>query len=63
MVDKKVIELHRKLVELQEELSSHADIVDDPQCAALCETSAEAINGLETAFDHFMNKTEKAWQK
>lgn len=60
--DEKVQELHGKLRELADELRLHAEDVDDPRCAALCETSAEVVAGLETAFEHFLNKSEKAWR-
>jgi hypothetical protein len=62
-MDAKTTELHNKIQTLRDELSSHADSIDDPQCAALCETSAEAMGGLSTAFEHFKNHSEKAWQK
>ncbi|HVZ11684.1 MAG TPA: hypothetical protein VG965_01515 [Patescibacteria group bacterium] len=54
--------LQRKVEELRDELKSHAAQVDDPKCAALCETSAEVLTGVDTAFDHFLNQSEKAWQ-
>jgi hypothetical protein len=62
-MDARTEELHKKIQALSDELSSHANVIDDPQCAALCETSAEAMGGLSTAFDHFKNRSEKAWQK
>ena len=40
--EEKVQELRGKLHELASELKRHAEEVDDPKCAALCETSAEA---------------------
>lgn len=61
--DEKVEELHTKIRELRDELKQHAEKVENPRCAALCETSAEVAGGLETAFDHFLNKSEKAWQE
>jgi hypothetical protein len=38
-----------------------ADLTD-PKAQALFETSAEVLGGLIKAFDHYENKTEKAWQ-
>jgi hypothetical protein len=60
--EEKVQELHKKVRDLRDELKEHAGQTDDPRCAALCETSAEVMGGLETAFDHFLEKSEKAWQ-
>ena len=62
MDDEKVQELHRKVRELRDELKAHAAITSDPKCAALCETGGEVVGGLEEAFDHFIAKSEKAWQ-
>lgn len=47
---------------LRDELRQHGEQTGDPKCAALCETAAEVVGGLETAFDHYINKSEKAWQ-
>lgn len=60
--DEKVQELRAKLVGLRDEIKTHAQEVDDPKCAALCETSSEVLTGLETAFDHYLHKSEAAWQ-
>jgi hypothetical protein len=61
--DEKVEELRDKIRELRDELRTHAQQVEDPRCAALCETSAEVAGGLEMAFDHYLNKSEVAWQE
>lgn len=58
----KVEELHHKVRELRDELKAHAEVTDDPKCAALCETSGEVLGGVETAFDHYLQRSEKAWQ-
>ncbi len=58
----KTQELHKKVKELRDELKEHAQMVDDPKCAALCETSGEVLSGIEEAFDHYLQKSEKAWQ-
>jgi hypothetical protein len=60
--DDKVEELRKKVGNLRDELRAHGEITDDPKCAALCETSAEVLGGLELAFDHFLERSEKAWQ-
>jgi hypothetical protein len=36
--------------------------VDDPKARALFETSAEVLGGLITAYDHFEQRSEAAWQ-
>ena len=36
--------------------------VDDPRAQALFETTAEALEGLVTAFTHYEQEVEKAWQ-
>ena len=36
--------------------------VDDPQARALFETTAEVLNGLVAAYDHYESKSEKPWQ-
>jgi hypothetical protein len=60
----KTEELHKKIKELRDELQTHAEEQSskDPKCSALCETSGEVLGGLEKAFDHFLNKSEKAWE-
>lgn len=63
MDDERVAELQAKISELGNELREHGAEVDDPSCAALCETSAEVLGGLETAFEHYQDRSEAAWQK
>jgi hypothetical protein len=36
--------------------------MDEPKAQALFETAAEVITGLDTAFKHFEEKSEKAWE-
>ncbi len=36
--------------------------VDDPKAKALFETTAEVLQGLITAFEHYENKSEEAWR-
>jgi hypothetical protein len=57
----KELQSHIRLV--QEEMKRHAGETSDPKCAALCETSAEVLSGLETAFAHFLARSEKAWEQ
>ena len=62
MEDEKVQELHHKVKALRDELKEHASQTENPKCAALCETAGEVVGGIEEAFDHFIAKSEKAWQ-
>jgi len=36
--------------------------VDDPKAQALFETAAEVLSGLDTAFQHFEQKSEEVWK-
>lgn len=36
--------------------------VSDPKAKALFETSAEVLLGLVTAYEHFENRSEPAWE-
>lgn len=37
--------------------------IDEPQLAAMVETSAEVLGGLIKAFDDYEKKNEAAWRK
>ncbi|MCA9956018.1 MAG: hypothetical protein KC434_14920 [Anaerolineales bacterium] len=37
--------------------------VDEPQARALFETSAEVLSGLKTAYQHYEQQSEAAWQR
>lgn len=51
------------LQEMVDHLRKDISKVDEPQAKALFETSAEVINGLITAFKHYEEKNEEAWNK
>ena len=36
--------------------------IDDPKAQALFETAAEVISGLDSAFEHYEEKSESAWK-
>ncbi|HJP81275.1 MAG TPA: hypothetical protein VJ841_02700 [Candidatus Saccharimonadales bacterium] len=55
-------DLQSKITVLRDEVRAHAQEVDLAKCAALCETSAEVLTGLETAFEHYRTKSEAVWQ-
>jgi hypothetical protein len=51
--------------QLRETLTlARADIerLDDPKAQALCETTAEVLQGLVTAYEHYAAKSEAAWR-
>jgi hypothetical protein len=62
MYDEKMIDLHNRIRELRDDLRSYAGDTHDQMSAALCETGAEVVGGLEDAFDHYMYRSEAAWQ-
>jgi len=57
----------QNIQELLQELIAHAreDLgrVKEPRFQALLETTAEVLTGLETAFRHYGQGGEKAWQR
>jgi hypothetical protein len=48
--------------EMIQHLREDVKKVDDPKAQALFETAAEVVGGLNTAFQHYETKAEKAWQ-
>ena len=48
--------------ELIQHLREDAKRVDEPKAKALFETAAEVITGLDTAFEHYEQKSEPAWR-
>jgi ferric iron reductase protein FhuF len=52
-----------RLNETVTHLRQDIDKVDEPQLAAMFETSAEVLSGLVKAFDDYEKKNEKAWRK
>jgi hypothetical protein len=55
--------MKKRLGETVTHLRQDIDKVDDPQLAAMFETSAEVLNGLIKAFDDYEKKNEAAWRK
>lgn len=55
-----------KLKVMLQQTADHAredvDKINDPKAEALFETTAEVLGGLVTAFEHFEQRAEKAWQ-
>ena len=51
-----------KFRELVQHLRDDVKRVDEPKARALFETAAEVITGLDTAFQHYEEKSEQAWK-
>jgi hypothetical protein len=54
--------VRREFRELIYHLLSDLSKIDEPKAQALFETTAEVISGLDTAFKHYEEKSEKAWE-
>jgi len=54
--------VRREFRELIDHLRSDLSKIDEPKAQALFETTAEVISGLDTAFKHYQEKSEKAWK-
>ena len=52
----------RMMEDLINHLREDVGKVDDPQAKALFEVSAEVLQGLQRAFEHFETKSEEAWK-
>lgn len=55
-------QLKKILEDTREQLRAGTYEVDDPQARALYETSAEVLQGLITAFEHYHEGKETAWR-
>jgi hypothetical protein len=55
--------MKRRLEETVTHLRQDIQTVDEPQLAAMFETSAEVLNGLIKAFEDYEKKNEAAWRK
>jgi hypothetical protein len=54
--------VRKEFRELIEHLRGDVNKIEEPKAQALVETAAEVINGLETAFKHYEEKSEQAWK-
>ncbi|WPP49587.1 hypothetical protein [Catalinimonas niigatensis] len=61
--DHHIQEIKLKLEDLQRQLREDILSLDDPQAKALFDTSAEVLQGLYIAFDHYEKKEEPAWEE
>jgi len=55
-------EIRQRLRQLSDHLREDVEKVDDPKAKALFETTAEVLDGLLKAFEHYEQKSESAWQ-
>ena len=58
-----VQKMKKRLEETVTHLRQDIGKVDEPQLAAMFETSAEVLTGLVKAFDDYEKKNEAAWRK
>lgn len=52
----------RMLRDVMEHLREDIGKVSEPKAEALFETSAEVLQGLITAFEHYEQRSEEAWR-
>lgn len=55
--------VQRRLRETIADLREDIERIDEPQLLAMFETSAEVLGGLVIAFQHYEQKTERAFQR
>jgi ferric iron reductase protein FhuF len=55
--------MKKRLEETVTHLRQDIEKVDEPQLAAMFETSAEVLSGLIKAFSDYEKKNEAAWRK
>ncbi len=55
-------DIHHEIKDARDHAKESISNTDDEQAKALLETSFEVLAGLEKAFDHYTQKSEKAWQ-
>jgi hypothetical protein len=56
------MQIQRQLRDLSAHLREDVTKVHDPKARALFETSAEVLDGLTKAFQHFETEAEEAWK-
>jgi hypothetical protein len=60
--EQNIVQIQQKISGLCQELHTKANNLQSPQGKALLETSAEVMDGINKAFDHFLAKSEGAWK-
>lgn len=56
------VRIRKMLGETMKHMREDVAKVSDPKAQALFEASAEVLNGLITAYDHFEHRSEDAWR-
>lgn len=56
------MQVRARLTELAAHLREDVQKVDDPRFKALFETTASVLDGLESSFAGYENKTDNAWR-
>lgn len=55
-----------KIKQMLQDVADHCrddvEKIDEPRAQALFETTAEVLRGLATAYEHYEEGAEKAWQ-
>lgn len=54
--------MQQRLREIADHLREDIEKVDEPQFKAMFETSAEVLEALIKTFQHYEQKSEKAWR-
>ena len=54
--------VRKEFRQLIDHLRGDMNKIEEPKAQALFETTAEVIGGLDTAFKHYEEKSEKAWK-
>jgi hypothetical protein len=54
--------VRKEFRELIDHLRGDIEKISEPKAQALFETTAEVISGLDTAFKHYEEKSEKVWE-
>jgi hypothetical protein len=54
--------IQRMLRDVMDHVREDVGKVDDPKAQALYETTAEVLGGLATAYQHYLDRSEKAWR-
>ena len=54
---------HHMLQTLITQAREEQELITEPRFQALLETTAEVLQGLQTAFEHYKEGTETAWKR
>jgi len=54
--------VRKEFRQLIDHLRGDINKIEEPKAQALFETTAEVISGLDTAFKHYEEKSERVWK-